>query len=160
MLFRSQIIGVNFRPNLLDLTNLTELTIFLESKSKILFLDFSFHQIWSYNCFDNDEIHSPFFLDGYLYWCRSNWNGVVRASIDSKLKDIEKIILNYDGYTRGLFLYDKNIVLGTSSNRHKENSNCQANLNHAVLHFYDQSFMIKNKIDIIEEKEIYDILVI
>lgn len=130
------------------------------SKSKILFLDDELNEVWSYNCFDNDEIHSPCVFDRNLYWCRSNWNSVVKATIDSKLKNIQTIILNNDGYTRGLYVDDEIVLLGTSSNRHKENSNCQSNINNAVLHIYDNFFTLKNKLNIIEEKEIYDIIVL
>lgn len=130
------------------------------SKSKILFLDEKLNQAWSYNCFDNDEIHSPCILGQDLYWCRSNWNTVVRATIESELKNIQTIILNNNGYTRGLYIDDQNILLGTSSNRHKENSNCKSYVNNAVLHLYDKNFTLKNQLNIPEEKEIYDVMVL
>jgi hypothetical protein len=125
------------------------------SKSKIIFLDCSLDIKWEYNCFDYDEIHSPFLINNDLYWCRSNTNRVVKASIDRQLKDASEVIVNYDGYTRGLFLKDDLLILGTSENRHAENSSCQSNMQQGCVSFYKNG-KLYDKI-ILPHKEVYDI---
>jgi hypothetical protein len=80
---------------------------------------------------------------------------VVKASINRQLKDASEIIVNYDGYTRGLFLKDDLLILGTSENRHTENSSCQSNIQQGCVSFYKNS-KLYDKI-FLPHKEVYDI---
>lgn len=141
----------------------TQLIVFLSvkrpySKSKIICLNEKLEILWEYLCFENDEIHSPFLFQEHLYWCRSNKNCVVKASLDSKLRDAKKIIINNFGYTRGLHISENYIVLGTSENRHSENSCCQSIVDHGCVHFYNTDNFNLQKTIHLSYKEVYDIL--
>lgn len=128
------------------------------SKSKIVFFDNDWNFNWEYNCFENDEIHSPFVFNDDLYWCRSNRNAVVKASLSSKLRDIKKVLINNDGYTRGLVITKDLIIVGTSENRHSENSLCQAKQQHGCIHFYNLENCKFQKTIHLDCKEVYDII--
>ena len=124
------------------------------SDSKIIFYDQSFNVCSEYECPKKDEIHSPLFYNGELYWCRSNVNSVVRS--DLSFSQVEEVVVNHDGYTRGLYIDDECMLVGTSENRHAENSNCRSNLDHGCVHQYKKQTLIASfKLHC---REVYDIL--
>jgi len=124
------------------------------NESKIILYDKKFNICAEYACPDKDEIHSPFFYNNEIYWCRSNKNLVVKSSLDFSI--IKKVVKNNSGYTRGLYVDKKFMILGTSENRHAENSSCVSNINQGCIHTYiDQKIISTFKIDFLE---IYDIL--
>jgi hypothetical protein len=144
--------------NCIGLTN-KGIIVFLSCKrprneSKILYYDQDFKIISEYECPEKDEIHSPFFYRDNLYWCVSNKNLVVKS--DLRFKNIKEVAINYDGYTRGLHIDDRYMMLGTSENRHAENSKCTSNLNQGCIHQYENKKILKSLT--INCKEVYDII--
>ncbi len=130
------------------------------SNSKIVCLDENNNFLWEFNCLEGDEIHSPFLINDKLYWCRSNHNCVVSGSLSLHLCDIKKILTNNSGYTRGLYLTDTELFLGTSENRHAETSLCNSELNTGGVHYYsleNNKFILKHTF-CLETKEVYDII--
>jgi hypothetical protein len=124
------------------------------NESKIIILDNDFNIKTEYICPEKDEIHSPFYFKNKAYWCRSNTNRVNKS--DLNFKKIEEVIFNDSGYTRGLYITNDLIILGTSENRHSENSTCISEINCGCIHLYKSKQTIyKEKV---ESLEIYDVL--
>jgi hypothetical protein len=145
--------------NCIEITPDQKTIVFLSCKrpqdeAKILLYDPAFNLINEYVCPAKDEIHSPFFYKDELYWCRSNKNLVVKS--DLTFSNVKDVVTNYNGYTRGLYIDDDFMLLGTSENRHAENSNCISNLNQGCIHQYKNGeLMSSSKLLCIE---VYDIL--
>ena len=136
------------------------LIIFLSSKrpfpdSKIVCYTRELDFLWEYNCNPKDEIHSPVLFKGFLYWCISNKNLVVKSDVANQLNEVINVVQNNNGYTRGLYIDDDFLVVGTSENRHSENCRCISNINKATVNIYKKDEIVFSKI--LSCKEIYDI---
>lgn len=157
----------SYWPNCCLQTLKNEIIVFLSSKrtsykSKIICLKNNFEKKWECYCNEGDEIHSPFLVDDNLYWCISNRNMVVKASVSKNLKNVKRIIINNEGYTRGLLIHKNMLILGTSENRHAETTFCNSKTNQGCIHFYkiinDKNIYSFEKTIKLETKEIYDII--
>lgn len=147
--------------NCIAITTEQKMIIFLSCKrpcykSKIVVYDKNFKFCQEYVCPAHDEIHSPYVYKDKLYWCRSNKNLVVKANLDS-LNNTEEVIVNNDGYTRGLHVDDDFIIVGTSENRHAETSKCMSKLNQGCIHTYRKNGNLVSSFKI-GHLEVYDIL--
>ena len=130
------------------------------SKSKIICCTKDLVFLWEYYCLEGDEIHSPFLVGDTLFWCRSNYNSIVKASLSKQLRDIRKVIINNGGYVRGLCIHDDKLYLGTSENRHAATSLCTSEFNCGCIHSYflhNDSYAFDDMITL-PVKEVYDIV--
>lgn len=159
-IINQMILETGYWPNCLSITNQKNLVIFLSSRrpnpaSKIVVSNRNFHILWEYICHPHDEIHSPYTVGDELYWCCSNKNSVMKC--DLKFQSVNEIIRNEAGYTRGLAITDQYLLLGTSENRHAENSKCISRIPQGCVHLYKNNTLIKSTV--IQSQEVYDILI-